>query len=591
MAQHRIQTHPIILRRVRLARAVDVTPTTRRVTLTGDQLGAFSRDGLDLPAFHSPGFDDHVKLIFAADGDLDAALPRQLAHGIEWGPAPHRQGRDYTPRRFDPITGELDLDFVLHGDGPAARWATTARPGDDLWFAGPKSSTVLPDELDWILLAGDETALPAIGRFLDERPTDVPARVIVVITDPASEQPLHLRDGDTIRWVIAPRPDGPELERAIRDLDWWPGTGYAWCAGESRTLIPIRRHLGRERGLPKTHLDVTGYWHADEAEAKLPGRAAPAGPDRTANDYTGSTVAWYAIRAAVELGLLEQLGAGPVTRAALAETVEVPEPRLTVLLDVLARAELVDLAEPEKLSLGRLGEALLDDEHAQEQFLGPDADLVLTLAELAPALRTGIAPWRRRHGRSLNADLAENQDRYEELVEHAGQLQYLITGLAGLDVWRSAKRIGITGPGSVIVADRLRQDGAVDTVTVVERPGPLAVLARQPADHRHDFAVDWPPVDLAVSVLALAQRTDEEVVGQLEELAAASSRAVVIDALRPDGLSPGAAQRALLGLAGTGVPPRSPEAFEGLAGRAGWIRTAQSTLGWGVELFELKRSV
>ncbi|WP_152360790.1 siderophore-interacting protein [Microlunatus speluncae] len=589
MAQHRIQTHPIILRRVQLARVVDVTPTTRRVTLTGDQLGAFSRDGLDLPAFHSPGFDDHLKLIFAADGDLAAALPRQLAHGIEWGPAPNRQGRDYTPRRFDPAAGELDLDFVLHGDGPAARWAATARPGDDLWFAGPKSSTLLPDALDWILLAGDETALPAIGRFLDERPTDVPARVVVVITDPASEQPLALRDGDTIRWVIAPRPDGPELERAIRELDWWPGTGYAWCAGESRALLPIRRHLGRERGVPKTHLDVTGYWHADTAEAKQSGGAAPSGPARTPADLTGATVTWFAVRAAVELGLLERLAAGPVARSALAVAVEVPESRLAVLLDVLARAEVVDPADPEQVTLGRLGDILLDDEHAQEQFLGPDADLVLTLSELAPALRTGGSPWRRQHGRSLRTELDHDRDRYEELVEHAGRLRYLITGLAELGVWRSAARIGITGPGSVIVADRLRQDGAVGAVTIVEQPDPLAVLIGQPADHRHEFAAAWPPVEVAVSVFALAQRTDEELVDHLRELAAAAPRAVVIEGLRPDALSPGAAQQALLGYAGIGVEPRSPEGFRDQAGRAGWSRITQRTLGWGVELFELDR--
>ncbi|MFC7619823.1 siderophore-interacting protein [Microlunatus sp. GCM10028923] len=583
MAQHRIQTHPIILRRVEVARAVDVTPRLRRVTLTGDQLGAFSRDGLSLPAFHSPGFDDHVKLIFAADGDLDAALPRQLADGIEWGPAPNRQGRDYTPRRFDPATGELDLDFVLHGDGPAASWATAARPGDALWFAGPKSSTVLPDDLDWILLAGDETALPAIGRFLDERPLDVPAHVVVVITHPAAELPLALRPGDTLHWVRARHADGPDLEQAIRELDWWPGTGYAWCAGESRALLPIRRHLTRERGLPKSHLDVTGYWHAEES-----GPAARATEWRPA-DYSTATIGWFAIRSALDLGLLEPLATGPVELTDMAEAVAVPADRLGVLLDVLVRSEVLATAGPTSITLGRLGEQLLDDEHDQENFTGPEADLILALTELTPSLRRGTSPWSRQHGQTLQATLDHDQDRYAELVEQASRLQYVVTGLARLDCWRGVSEVALTGPGAVLIADRLRTDGAVRATTVVERPGPLAVLTEEPADHKHTFTADWPATEVAVSVLALGQRTDDETIDLLGELAKAADRAVIIDALRPDALSPAAAQQGLLGYAGTGLPPRSAERLRELAAATGWTATAGQALGWGIELFVLER--
>lgn len=584
MAQHRIQTHPIILRRVEVARAVDVTPRLRRVTLTGDQLGAFTRDGLSLPAFHSPGFDDHVKLIFAADGDLAAALPRQLADGIEWGPAPNRLGRDYTPRRFDPAAGELDLDFVLHGDGPAASWATAARPGDELWFAGPKSSTVLPDDLDWILLAGDETALPAIGRFLDERPLDVPAQVVVVITDPAAELPLAPRPGDTLRWVRARHADGPDLEQAIRELERWPGTGYAWCAGESRALIPIRRHLTRERGLPKSHLDVTGYWHAEET-----GPTGPRFAEWRPSDYAGATVGWFAIRAALDLGLLDPLAGGPLELAALAELAGVPADRLTVLVDVLVRAELLATAGT-TIKLGRLGELLLDHEHDQEHFTGPDADLIVALTDLAPSLRSGASPWSRRHGQTLQASLDEDQERYAELVEQAGRLQYVITGLARLDCWRDAGHVALTGPGAVLIADRLRADLAGVTTAVVEHPAALAVLAQEPADHDHGFTDDWPATEVAVSVLALGQRTDDEAIELLRELAGAAPRAVIIDALRPDALSPAAAQQSLLGYAGTGLPPRSPERLRSLAAEAGWAPVSDRSLGWGVDLFSFERA-
>ncbi|MYS71875.1 SIP domain-containing protein, partial [Streptomyces sp. SID5926] len=274
-ARRAFTTHPLVLRRVTVRRVLDVTPRMRRVVLGGEQLGAFTRDGMDHPAFAAPGFDDHVKLILASDGDVRAALPAQLPHGIEWTPAENRLTRDYTPRRVDPAAGEVDLDFVTHGDGPAAAWARAARVGDELWFVGPKSSLRLPERPDWILLAGDETALPAIGRFLDERPVDAPVHVLVTVADDAARQKLALREGDTVRWVLAEPGDAAALEAAVRALPLPAGEGYAWAAAESRALLPVRRYLGRECGMPKERLNITGYWHREEAAATAQAPDAP----------------------------------------------------------------------------------------------------------------------------------------------------------------------------------------------------------------------------------------------------------------------------------------------------------------------------
>lgn len=119
---------------------------------------------------------------------------------------------------MDHRAGELHLDFVVHGEGPAETWSASAREGDELWFVGPKSSLRLPERLDWILLVGDETALPAIGRFLDERPLDAPAHVLVTVPDEAARQELALRDGDTITWVVAEPGDPAALDAAVRAL-------------------------------------------------------------------------------------------------------------------------------------------------------------------------------------------------------------------------------------------------------------------------------------------------------------------------------------------------------------------------------------
>ena len=124
---------------------------------------------------------------------------------------------------------------------------------------------------------------------------------------------------------------------------------------------------------------------------------------------------------------------------------------------------------------------------------------------------------------------------------------------------------------------------------LVERSGPLSVLAEEPVEHRHEFSESWPSGDIAVSVLGLGERTDAEIVALLRELAAAAPRAVLIDAVRPDELSPNTTQQALLGYAGTGASARTTEWLRGLAEQAGWSEFGAQPLGWGVEVFELGR--
>ncbi|KON72775.1 hypothetical protein M768_19480 [Cellulosimicrobium cellulans F16] len=587
MAQHRLRTHPLVLRRVEVARVVDVTPRMRRVTLVGPELGAFERDGLPMPAFDAPWFDDHVKIVLAADGDLAAALPVQRAHGIDWPPAPNRQGRDYTPRRWDAVSGELDLDLVLHGDGPAAAWAQSARPGSELWFVGPKASTVWPDDVDWALLAGDETALPAIGRFLDERPVDVPVQVVVTIGVEAARQDLALRAGDSVRWVVAPEGDRAALDDAVRDLDWWPGQVYAWAASESRTLLPVRRYLTRERAVPRTHVDVTGYWHAEPAAAPAPaqGPAAEAEPQPTG---VPSPVPWFATRAALQLGLLDELGAGPRDLATLAEVARVAPGAVRALVGVLAASGVVTL-DGDKVALGDAGEDLLDDEHEREEYEGLEADAVLALAALAPALRDGGPAWSRARGRSLRAEVEADADRAAEVVEGADVLPYVLTGLGTWPIWADARSVALGGPGALVVADLLAEVPGDRATTLVEDAVPLGVLREQAgAATTHAAAETWPPAaDVAVSALGTGHRTDDEVVDLLVVMRTAAPRAVLVEDFTPDGLSPHAHEHALLSLATTGTAPRTPDDVARLAERAGWRVERHEALGWGVERVEL----
>ncbi|MEH3034616.1 MAG: siderophore-interacting protein [Aeromicrobium erythreum] len=255
-------THLAVLRELEVARVQEVTPRMRRLTLSGPALAAHTRDGVEVPAFTSPGFDDHVKVFVPLEGAERPVLPRQRADGLDWTTEGTRPiGKDYTPRRVDAAAGELDLDFVRHGHGLASTWAERARPGDLAWIAGPTVGQGPPHDVDWFAVAGDETALPAIGRLLEELPAGVRAEVVVEVADAGEEQDLTTRADVRVRWLHR---DGAEpgtttqLVDAVRELPWHDGQVYAWMAGESQAARAIRTHW---RSLvPRDCLDVTGYW-------------------------------------------------------------------------------------------------------------------------------------------------------------------------------------------------------------------------------------------------------------------------------------------------------------------------------------------
>ncbi len=228
-----------------------LTPTMARVTLGGD-----------LEGFHSGAYDDHVKVFFPLPGRSAPTLPEPGPDGTPPEGAERSPGRDYTPRRYDATA--LVIDFALHDAGPATDWAAQAAPGQQLAVGGPRGSFVVPDDFDWYLFIGDETALPAIGRRLEELRAGVRAFVVAAVTGPEEQQTLGSRATVSATWVHRPlsRAEDPApLLDAVRALTLpKTGDGYAWAAGESQTAKLLRRHLIDGRGLDKAWVKAAGYW-------------------------------------------------------------------------------------------------------------------------------------------------------------------------------------------------------------------------------------------------------------------------------------------------------------------------------------------
>ncbi len=219
--------HEAKRRELEIVRVDATSPHFRSVTFRGEAL-------VD---FNSPSFDDHVKFILASDG----AQPIM---------------RDYTPRRFDPASRELTIEFALHGDGPAANWATQVKPGQKATVAGPRGSFIIPLDYDWHLLVGDETALPAITRRLEELPSGAQAIVMVQTDDPADQREFASVAKLTVQWV---RTEDALIE-AVRTLNLAAGEGYAWCAGEARVVAELRRILVDEKGHSRHAIRAAAYW-------------------------------------------------------------------------------------------------------------------------------------------------------------------------------------------------------------------------------------------------------------------------------------------------------------------------------------------
>lgn len=192
--------YPIVLRELEVLRIRDVTPTMRRITVGGPQLGAFHRGGRDLTSFHTGGFDDHVKLFFPAPGETEPVLPEQDDGHLDWPKqAPRPVHRDYTVRRYAAATGVVDLDVVTHPGGVASDWALAVDVGARIHLAGPKMSELAPPAQRY-LLVGDETALPAIARYAEELAPGVDARAVVEIADAGERQDLPWSFPRWARW-------------------------------------------------------------------------------------------------------------------------------------------------------------------------------------------------------------------------------------------------------------------------------------------------------------------------------------------------------------------------------------------------------
>jgi NADPH-dependent ferric siderophore reductase len=234
---------------VRAAR--QLTPHMRRVTL-GGPLAGLDECGL------------HVRILIPPSG-RPPVWPHAAADGrIVWPTGEDAlTARVYTIRQIDRAHSEIAIDVVIHpGEAPGSAFALSARPGDAVGVMGPGGGMLEP--AGSYLFLGDETALPAIARMLEELPATARAVARIEVADDREEQPIRCAASLDLRWLHRDgRPAGTTtlLQDAVRALDWPddPDGSFAWAACEQGQARVLRQQLS-ERGLDKRSRCIAAYW-------------------------------------------------------------------------------------------------------------------------------------------------------------------------------------------------------------------------------------------------------------------------------------------------------------------------------------------
>ena len=175
---------------------------------------------------------------------------------------PRRTERSYTPRYLDPACRSMTVDFVLHGSGRAAEWARTAKAGDTIWASPTTGGYTIPNDLNHLVLAGDDTAIPAIGTILEAIPTQTRTTVIIEVVDEDDERELSDTVPSDPIWLhrgTDAQTAGFQTLNLVKSIAV-PPDAHWWIAGEREAIASVKDVLIFDRGITKDRISLNAYW-------------------------------------------------------------------------------------------------------------------------------------------------------------------------------------------------------------------------------------------------------------------------------------------------------------------------------------------
>ena len=250
-ATRRLRREPPAFRHVEVRGVERLTPRMVRVTLGGAELAGFA---VEQPAAS-------VRMLLPTPGGSDLVVPSWNGNEFLLPDGRRPTIRTFTPWRVDPEALELHVGIVVHGGGVASEWAASAEPGRPAAISGPGRGYTVDRDAPAYVVAGDETAIPAITQVLDAIPDKTPVQVRIEVAHEDGRLALPAHPSATVEWCDLPpgASPGDALGAAVRDVEL-PDGARVWAAGEAAAVQRIRRHLFDDRGLPRAQTSVRGYW-------------------------------------------------------------------------------------------------------------------------------------------------------------------------------------------------------------------------------------------------------------------------------------------------------------------------------------------
>jgi len=248
-----------------------LSPHIVRVVLGGSGFGTFAPNSFT---------DAYCKVVFVREDTDVASLPAPLTlDSFRELPQDHQPPiRTFTVRWIDTQRREMAIDFVVHGEhGVAGPWALAAQPGQRAYLMGPSGAYAPDPAADWHLIAGDESALPAIGATLEALPPKAVARVFVEVADPNDQITLESAADVELNWVyrggradLVPEDragDHAPLIAAVRAAHWLPGQVQVFIHGEAQAVMHnLRPYIRKQRGVDAKWASISGYWRRGRTE-------------------------------------------------------------------------------------------------------------------------------------------------------------------------------------------------------------------------------------------------------------------------------------------------------------------------------------
>ena len=254
-ARRLVRREPPRFRRVDVRAVRPLSPRLLRVTLGGPELDGFT---VDQPAAS-------VRLLLPSPGSDQLVMPTWDGNEFLLPGGERPAIRTLTPRRLHD--GVLDVDVVLHDGGVASAWAARAEPGDEAAVSGPGRGFDVDPDIPSYLLAGDESAIPAISQLLEAIPDGAAIDVRIEVAHPDARLELPEHPGATVTWheLDPGARAGDALVAAVESAEI-PEDAHVWAAGEAAAVQRIRKHLAGERDLARSRTTVRGYWKVGRSE-------------------------------------------------------------------------------------------------------------------------------------------------------------------------------------------------------------------------------------------------------------------------------------------------------------------------------------